>query len=189
MRQQKISEAQKADAERAQQATEEAARQAELLYFERTQTNFNAEKSGGRGTPPVIEGNGPTSPTVDVGENGVKTTGLPSFWVPSLTPAAAPDIIKTPKTETMCTASEQLHPVTIRKLISVKFTEPKGTKGEYVCPSCTKTFTNGSKIVVVKGCGHAICKECCSKFVKPSEKCMVCEKKCSDKDLINLRGE
>ncbi|KAJ3034214.1 hypothetical protein HDV00_005261 [Rhizophlyctis rosea] len=128
------------------------------------------------------------SPVLIKKEDGSKGA-LPSFWVPSLTPAAAPDVIKKPKTETMCTASETQHPVTIRKLIPVKFTEAKGTKGEYVCPSCMKAFTNGSKIVVLKGCGHALCKECSSKFVKTSKKCFVCETKCHDKDIVTLKGD
>ncbi|KAJ3299011.1 hypothetical protein HK104_010093 [Borealophlyctis nickersoniae] len=103
--------------------------------------------------------------------------------------SAAPEIIKAPKNEIMCTASDEPHPITLKKLVPVKFTEAKGKKEEYICPSCTKTFTNGSKIIVLKGCGHALCKECCGRFVKTSNRCFVCETKCKDRDLVTLKGE
>ncbi|KAJ3119277.1 hypothetical protein HK101_007242, partial [Irineochytrium annulatum] len=63
------------------------------------------------------------------------------------------------------------------------------TRSHNVCPACVKTFTNGSKVMIVKGCGHALCKGCHAKFVKASEKCFVCEKKCKEREAIPLFSE
>ncbi|KAI9098103.1 hypothetical protein DFS34DRAFT_97544 [Phlyctochytrium arcticum] len=114
---------------------------------------------------------------------------LASFWIPTLTPDAKPFLVDAPKKETMCTAEEIHHPVSIKKLIPLKFTTAKGDEEQYVCPACLKTMTNGSKIVVLKNCGHVLCKTCCGKFVRPTKKCHQCEVKCKDRDIIEFQSD
>ncbi|KAJ3323207.1 hypothetical protein HDU76_013697 [Blyttiomyces sp. JEL0837] len=122
-------------------------------------------------------------------------SALPSFWVTSLTPDAKPIIIEAPQKDLLCTAADPPHTIpSFKKLVKVVFTKPKRKEGEQadgssVCPSCIKNFNNGSKIVVLKGCGHVICKECYQRFVRGVNKCNVCDEKCKLIDVIELHSE
>ncbi|CAG8526548.1 6672_t:CDS:2, partial [Acaulospora morrowiae] len=117
---------------------------------------------------------------------------LPNFWLPSLTPSADPDKIKSVKLQTMCTVSDPEHPISVKNLIPTKFTEvkdPDSKKINFVCPSCRRTLTNSIKICLMKPCGHVICKICVEKFIKNSKKCFVCDVKCKEKDITDMSGE
>ncbi|CAG8457413.1 10311_t:CDS:2 [Paraglomus occultum] len=139
---------------------------------------------------------------------------LPNFWLPSLTPSADPDEVQTIKLRTVCTASDPEHPISIKALITTKWTEVEDANSKsFVCPSCRRTLTNTIKIsreyililagnsdfelvidavispAVMKPCGHVICSSCVDKFVKKSKKCFVCDVKCKDKDVIDMSGE
>ncbi|RUS29189.1 hypothetical protein BC938DRAFT_480943 [Jimgerdemannia flammicorona] len=91
---------------------------------------------------------------------------LPAFWLPSLTPAAD-NQVDTPKVkaQTICTATKEEHPISIKTLISAKFAEEategnangKGNgngsgngavKKSYACPACRKTITNSLRILI-----------------------------------------
>ncbi|KAI9330960.1 hypothetical protein BDR26DRAFT_938617 [Obelidium mucronatum] len=136
-----------------------------------------------------------------------KKASLPSFWVPSLTPEATPTIIEAlpSKLDLKCTACVPPHTISsFKKLVKINFTAQKGTAkekdaiqesssissnnadGGKVCPSCVKTLTNGSKIMIVKECGHAICKDCFGRFIKGSGKCHVCDGPCKTSDAFEL---
>ncbi|KAJ3010079.1 UNVERIFIED_CONTAM: hypothetical protein HDU68_002335 [Siphonaria sp. JEL0065] len=138
-----------------------------------------------------------------------KKPSMPSFWVPSLTPEAAPTVIEAlpSKLELQCTACDPPHPIaSFKKLVKVNFTtesktvsrekepgaieEPTSYSSDKpsakVCPSCVKTFTNGSKIMIAKLCGHAVCKDCFSRFIKGSGKCHVCDRPCKTGDAFEL---
>ncbi|CAJ0752515.1 2966_t:CDS:10, partial [Entrophospora sp. SA101] len=117
---------------------------------------------------------------------------LPNFWLPSLTPSADPDKIKSIKLQTMCTATNPEHSLSVKNLVATKFTETKDSdskKIHYICPSCRKTLTNSLKICLIKPCGHVICKICVDKFVKKSKRCFVCDFKCKEKDITDMSGE
>lgn len=100
----------------------------------------------------------------------------------------------------MCHAGKVAHPVNIKKLVQVNFKE---MDGKVSCPVCLKGYELGAEIVILKVCGHAICKVCSSKFVFPSSKkeakkptaneeggkCPVCETKCKAKQLVQLVTE
>jgi len=116
---------------------------------------------------------------------------LPSFWLPSLTPNARPDILTVPATDTLCTAVDPGHKISMKKLVPVQFTgatEKETDEPSYSCPSCTKTLTNGSSISVILSCGHVLCGECMGRFVVESKRCFVCEKKCEEKDIVELKS-
>ncbi|KAJ3181826.1 hypothetical protein HDU85_003341 [Gaertneriomyces sp. JEL0708] len=185
-----------------------AQEEAELQKFQRTETHFlPAATSTPTATPaPKQSQAGPTQPSDarshdahPIPVNGgtphsgnstpAPTDALPSFWVPSLTPAAKPDIVDAPKAETLCTATHDHHPVSIKKLINVNFTPVKGSETEHICPACFKTLTNGTKMAILRTCGHVLCKGCCTKFVLSSQKCQICEKKCKERDVIKLSVE
>ncbi|CAG8434481.1 7367_t:CDS:2 [Scutellospora calospora] len=129
---------------------------------------------------------------LDEDEAAATKPKLPNFWLPSLTPSADPDKIKSVKLQTMCTATDPEHPFGVKNFIPTKFTEDIDTKTKktsFVCPSCRKTLTNSVKICLMKRCGHVICKTCVEKFVKSSKQCFVCNEKCRSKDITDMSGE
>ncbi|KAG0053652.1 hypothetical protein BGZ83_000723 [Gryganskiella cystojenkinii] len=123
---------------------------------------------------------------------------LPSFWVPSLTPANKKTEFKATKHHTMCTASDNEHKLSLKNLITVKFetsvedhdeSEAKQAKISAICPICRKGFTNTTKMSILKNCGHVYCDSCCKQFIKKEGKCQTCGKKTKDKDVVSMTGE
>jgi nitric oxide synthase-interacting protein len=93
--------------------------------------------------------------------------------------------LKQTKQTPQCFAGPSPHPITVKKLTPVIFTQPND--GSPVCPTCVKTFKAGVSIAVLKTCGHALCKDCTKKFLKKDKKCTVCETKV--KDIISIAVE
>ncbi|KAF9163152.1 hypothetical protein BGX21_001519 [Mortierella sp. AD011] len=94
---------------------------------------------------------------------------LPSFWVPSLTPSDKKSELKPTKLNTVCTATDKEHKLSLKHLIPVKFetamedhdeSEAKYAKVSSICP-----------------------------FVKKEGKCQTCDRKTKEKDIIVMRGE
>ncbi|KAL7754078.1 hypothetical protein RI367_000057 [Sorochytrium milnesiophthora] len=118
---------------------------------------------------------------------------LPSFWIPSLTPSVEKDELPSEGTVTkkdvMCLSSAP-HPVFLKKLFPVKFTKAKeaksGDERTFACASCSKQLNNGLKMSVLKPCGHVFCGHCTKEFVKPGKRCIVCDAKCKDRDIVAL---
>lgn len=80
---------------------------------------------------------------------------------PSLTPSSTPETVIDVKLQTLCQASKPLHPVSLKTLTTVKFTEDpveKNASGNPVvlCPSCRKTITNNVQALVLKACGDVL---------------------------------
>ncbi|KWU44844.1 hypothetical protein RHOSPDRAFT_29078 [Rhodotorula sp. JG-1b] len=104
---------------------------------------------------------------------------LPNYWLPSLTPSATPDAVIDVKLQTLCYATKTPHPISLKTLIEVKFTqEPrdKDDKGEPVvsCPSCRKTITNNVKSYVLKACGDVLCSTCVDTLCRSDKACSHC---------------
>ncbi|KAI8382320.1 hypothetical protein BD560DRAFT_444244 [Blakeslea trispora] len=114
---------------------------------------------------------------------------LGSFWIPSVTPSADEGIVKPVKTQVLCTATEETHPLTMKSLIDVKFHKEDMHKDKNACPACLKTLTNASKLSVMRNCGHVICNTCVDMFVAKSKKCYVCEVKTKSKDIVDMSPE
>lgn len=89
-------------------------------------------------------------------------------------PEAKAEEIKIQKTVPQCYGGKKPHNITVKRLIEVKFQE-KGDDAQ--CPVCIKSFGNGIVALVLKPCGHVLCKECVDKFCKSLKKCTVCEGK------------
>ncbi|KAI8589254.1 hypothetical protein BDZ88DRAFT_154354 [Geranomyces variabilis] len=214
-RQQKLYQEQQQLLESERQRAVDAANNAEIAKFEQTETQFrpsmmSAATDIGEGKR-LMDGKVYKSVQTEDGvvyqydkeenrrraveaaeapaSSQTKKKALPSFWIPSLTPDAKLVVVQAPKLETICTATETPHPVSVKKLVHVKFTDAKGDPTQRVCPACLKTLTNGSKLVVLKNCGHLLCRGCCGKFVRPSHKCHICDVKCKDRDLIELHSD
>lgn len=102
-------------------------------------------------------------------EKAAKPT-LPSFWVPSITPTsntttALHKVTKPPKSHPICPASksDSPHSYALKTLLSINFTteETSDTKTlQSICPSCKKVLSNTSKAVLMKPCGHVLCRGC-----------------------------
>ncbi|CRG90545.1 Nitric oxide synthase-interacting protein homolog [Talaromyces islandicus] len=109
-------------------------------------------------------------------EKAESKSALPSFWVPSLTPATENDVLSKPvKLTPICPGSTDdgtRHEYSLKTLVDVHFTEEKADDStssslSRVCPSCKKALTNGLKAMLTKPCGHVICQPCVTKFMTP----------------------
>lgn len=118
---------------------------------------------------------------------------LNAFWVPSLTPSAAPKLLERPKLEVMCI--EGNHPIRLKKLVKVNFipvskvekADPKQQNSRFCCPVCRRTLTDAYKSVVLKTCGHVMCQPCLEKF-KNEKICTVCDTPFKSDSIIKLQS-
>jgi len=117
---------------------------------------------------------------------------LNSFWVPSLTPHAAPKLLEAPKLEIMCL--EGNHPIRLKQLIKVNFVpvskmekaDPKHN-ARFCCPVCRRTLTDAYKSILLKSCGHVMCLACCEKF-KDEKICTACDTPFKKDYIIKLQS-
>ncbi|KAL3627618.1 E3 ubiquitin-protein ligase csu1 [Castilleja foliolosa] len=132
------------------------------------------------------------------GANSVKTTSyeeealrtMKAFWLPSATPDA-PKKVNAPLKDTICPeGNEKLR---LKTLFPICFTEDTGAQKRstsldktYICPSCKVTLTNTLSLVALNSCGHVFCKKCADKFIAVDKVCLVCDKPCKERNLINL---
>ena len=133
------------------------------------------------------------------GAKSVKTTAfeaealrtMKAYWLPSATPDA-PTRVEAPTIDTVCPqGNEKLR---LKDLFPIAFTCIRGKEvmdvqtggGRFMCPSCSTTFTNASTLTAVSSCGHVLCKKCAEKFVAVDQACVICSKKCKEKDLVEL---
>lgn len=111
----------------------------------------------------------------------ISSQDLPSFWVPSKIPSAQKAELRTPKAHPTCpaAAADKPHDISLKSLVSVRFTEGTEDKTSSAdasnpptrtCPSCNKTLSNSTKAVLAKPCGHVLCKPCSEKFQRAPEK-------------------
>ncbi|KAJ0531117.1 putative nitric oxide synthase-interacting protein [Helianthus annuus] len=132
------------------------------------------------------------------GANSVKTTSfeeealrtMKAFWLPSATPDA-PVKVNAPTTSTTCPEGKEK--LKMKSLFSIHFTEDKNNEKKassldktYFCPSCKVTLTNTLSLLGLSSCGHVFCKKCADKFMAVDKVCLVCNKACKDRNLINL---
>ncbi|XP_008224914.1 PREDICTED: nitric oxide synthase-interacting protein homolog [Prunus mume] len=132
------------------------------------------------------------------GANSVKVTSyeeealrtMKAFWLPSATPAA-PAKVDAPSTSTVCPeGSEKLK---LKSLFPVYYTEDSSEEKKsssldktFICPSCKVTLTNTMSLVALSSCGHVFCKKCADKFMAVDKVCLVCDKGCKERHLVNL---
>ncbi|KAF2834404.1 hypothetical protein M501DRAFT_595982 [Patellaria atrata CBS 101060] len=99
-------------------------------------------------------------------------SNLPSFWVPSQTPGVGVEApTKKKKLDPVCPASseESPHPISLKSLTNLKFTEETSAETGKVlrsCPACRKALSNSTKAFFTIPCGHVLCKPCVEKFMK-----------------------
>ncbi|GMP74961.1 hypothetical protein CsSME_00032201 [Camellia sinensis var. sinensis] len=56
----------------------------------------------------------------------------------------------------------------------------------YISPSCKVTLTNTLSLVALSSCGHVFCKKCVDEFMAVDKVCLVCNKGCKERNLVQL---
>ncbi|CAK8530439.1 unnamed protein product [Lathyrus sativus] len=133
------------------------------------------------------------------GANSVKVTSyeeealrtMKAFWLPSATPEASVKV-DAPSTTTICPEGKEN--LKLKTLFPVQFTEDTSEQKKsnaldrsYVCPSCKTTLTNTMSLVALSSCGHVFCKKCSDRFMAVDKVCLVCNKACKERHLVNLK--
>lgn len=135
---------------------------------------------------------------------------LPSFWTPSVVPVSnANDVLhevkKKAKTAPICPASQEgkPHNYSLHTLVGINFTEEEEEgkdkrTPQRSCPSCKKGLSNASKATMAKPCGHVLCKNCVTQFMKPTHdphhpgsdilRCYVCDADLTDRGKAKKDG-
>jgi len=111
--------------------------------------------------------------------------------VPGVREDNEPTVLKKPPTEVMC--SEGNHPIKLKQLIKINFTENMNKEGtitkntskpQYQCLVCAKTLSNIVKTAALQKCGHVMCVTCLDTLKK--DKQCVCGKGFKEKHIIKL---
>ena len=142
--------------------------------------NYNRDKNGFHGANSVK--------TTSFEEEALRT--MKAFWLPSATPNA-PVKVEAPSMSTIC--PEGREKLKLKSLFPVYFTEDtselkksKSLDKNFICPSCKVTLTNTVALMALNSCGHVFCKKCGEKFIAVDKVCLVCNKPCKERNLVNL---
>ncbi|KAJ8549657.1 hypothetical protein K7X08_033364 [Anisodus acutangulus] len=142
--------------------------------------NYNRDKNGFHGANSVR--------ATSYEEEALRT--MKAFWLPSATPDA-PAKVEAPSTSTTCPEGNEK--IKMKNLFPIHFTEDtsaqkkhKSLDKSFICPSCKVTLTNTLSLVALNTCGHVFCKKCAEKFVAVDKVCVVCDRPCKDRNLVNV---
>jgi len=108
------------------------------------------------------------------------------FWILGTTKEVTPTLVKKPSSEIKCPDGD--HPVRVKQLIKVNFTENKSEgkkEGSYQCCLCCKTLGNAVKTILLKKCGHVMCTTCLSQ-IKKDGICSICSEKFKEDHIIPI---
>ncbi|XP_056143300.1 nitric oxide synthase-interacting protein [Lampris incognitus] len=134
-----------------------------------------------------------SSSTADTSAAG-PTQGLPSFWIPSLTPEAKPTLLKKPSKVVLCPMSGR--PIKMNELITVRFTplDPSldrvallTRQERYVCAVTKDALGNSVPCSVLRPSGAVVTQECVEKLIRMDMIDPVTEDRLSEKDIIPLQ--
>lgn len=119
---------------------------------------------------------------------------LPSFWIPSLTPAASTSRVEKPDSKVYCPMSGK--PIKLKDLITVKFTlapvEEKeksliARRERFICPVTHDVLGNSVPCAVLRPSGDVVTMTCVEKFIKKDWICPITGNKLKEKDIIQLK--
>ncbi|XP_062550247.1 nitric oxide synthase-interacting protein homolog [Armigeres subalbatus] len=123
-----------------------------------------------------------------------KRKELPSFWVPSQTPAAKVARIEKPDSKIYCPISNK--PLKMKDLIDVKFTEVKdpsdkksliAKENRYMCAVTHDILNNSVPCAVLKTTGDVVTLECVEKIIKKDMIHPLTNEKLNESDIITLQ--
>jgi len=143
-----------------------------------------------------IDGFKPDEPSTSSVSNMVNGLDkhLPSFWVPSKTPAAVKSKLQKPDNIIPCPISGK--PLKVKDLIDVKFTavnDPDDKKSliikenRYMCAVTHDILSNSVPCVVLRPTGHVITLECFEKVIKKDWINPLSGEKLREKDVIVMQ--
>ncbi|GAA94855.1 uncharacterized protein L969DRAFT_90761 [Mixia osmundae IAM 14324] len=123
---------------------------------------------------------------IAIEQNNRRKDKLPSFWLPSLTPAAKPTRLPDVPQQTVCHCTKPPHPLSLKDLFEVRFTaandngETSGSattasESSFICGPCRRTITQNTKVFAHRPCGHVICQTCTVTLSRPSGQCPQCD--------------
>ncbi|XP_051134006.1 E3 ubiquitin-protein ligase CSU1-like [Andrographis paniculata] len=142
--------------------------------------NYNRDKNGFHGANSVK--------ATSYEEEALRT--MKAFWLPSATPDA-PKKVDPPLPDTVCPEGKEK--LRLKTLFAISFTEDasertssSSTDKTCICPTCKVTLTNALALVALSSCGHVFCKKCADKFVAVDKVCVICNKPCKEKNLVNI---
>ncbi|RZC10197.1 nitric oxide synthase-interacting protein -like, partial [Asbolus verrucosus] len=119
---------------------------------------------------------------------------LPSFWVPSKTPAAESSKLQKPDNIVLCPMSGR--PLKVKDLIEIKFTlvkDPQDKKSlitkenRYMCAVTHDILSNSVPCAVLKPTGDVVTLECVEKIIKKDWIHPFTNQKLSEKDIIVMQ--
>ena len=126
--------------------------------------------------------------------NGQQAKQLPSFWIPSLTPAAKKSDLKKPDQHVYCPISGK--PITMRDLIDVKFklandVDPNkrplvAVKDRYVCAVTGDLLGNSVPCAVLRTSGNVVTMDCVNRLIKLDMVDPVTGQTLKDNDIISM---
>ncbi|CAG0884664.1 unnamed protein product [Darwinula stevensoni] len=123
-----------------------------------------------------------------------KSSQLPSFWIPQLTPSAKAGKMKKPDKTISCPMSGQ--PLKTKDFIDVVFTPVKdpddkksliAKQNRYMCPVTHDILTNATPSAVLRPTGHVVTMECVEKLIKKDMLHPLTGQKLTENDIIPLQ--
>lgn len=123
-----------------------------------------------------------------------KNKQLPSFWVPALTPDAAPKMEEKPDEKVRCPMSGK--PIKLKDLIEVNFTDIKdrdsktsliNKQARYVCAVTNDVLGNSVPAAVLRTSGCVVTMDCVEKLIKKDMLDPINGKPLTEKDIIILQ--
>ena len=119
---------------------------------------------------------------------------LPSFWIPSLTPAAKKTELKKPDQHVYCPVSGK--PISMKDLLDVKFklannADPKkrplvAVRDRYVCAVTGDLLGNSVPCAVLRTSGNVVTMDCVNRLIKLDMMDPITGQKLIDADIIPM---
>ncbi|CAF0924296.1 unnamed protein product [Rotaria sordida] len=126
---------------------------------------------------------------------GNQATQLPSFWIPSLTPAAKKAELKKPDQHVYCPISGK--PITMKDLLDVKFklannVDPKkrplvAVRDRYVCAVTGDLLGNSVPCAVLRTSSYVVTMDCINRLIKLDMIDPITGDKLTDDDIIPMQ--
>lgn len=126
--------------------------------------------------------------------DSTKSKELPSFWIPSMTPAAGASKVTKPDEKVKCPMSGK--PLRLKDLITVNFTNINDRdnktalitkQARYVCAVTNDVLGNSVPCAVLRPSGSVVTVECIEKIIKKDMLDPINGAKLREKDIIHLQ--
>ncbi|XP_061167098.1 nitric oxide synthase-interacting protein-like [Saccostrea echinata] len=139
-------------------------------------------------------GDKPSTSSISNMQEG-KNKALPSFWIPSMTPAANATKMDKPDEKVRCPMSGK--PIKLKDLFPVHFTPIKdrdektaliSKQARYVCAVTNDVLGNSVPCAVLKTSGSVVTLDCVEKLLKKDMLDPINNKPMKDSDIIPLKG-